>query len=145
MIKAIEDIRSGKCGYLLAAKKYKIPRTTLYRYAKDIALSLSKTVNVHVGRKLALRAELEKLVEYCIEMDSTFFGLRRWDITRMAFELSIKNKLPHAFHNEQTGKFWLKGFLRRHPNIVLRIPHATSNASISGFTKENVNTFFYFI
>jgi len=146
MIKAIEDVRSGKCGYLLAAKKYKVPRT-LYRYAKDITLSLSKTVNVHLGRKPVLGAELEeKLVEYCIEMDSTFFGLRRRDIAaRMAFELAIKNKLPHPFYNEQAGKFWLKGFLRRHPNLVLRIPRATSSARISGFTRENINTFFLFI
>jgi len=31
MIKAIEDIRSGKYEYLLAAKKYKVPRTIVHR------------------------------------------------------------------------------------------------------------------
>jgi len=45
------------------------------------------------GRKTVLPSGLEnKLVEYCIIMDQSYYGLRRQDIKRMAFQLAKKKK-----------------------------------------------------
>ena len=40
------------------------------------------------------------------------------------------------------GKDWVACFRKRHPNITLRTPEATSMARAQGFNKTNVNTFF---
>ena len=41
-----------------------------------------------------------------------------------------------------TGVEWLQGFLRRHPEISLWSPEATSLAKQSGFNKPQVKIFF---
>jgi len=69
--------------------------------------SPEELVNVHLGRKTVLPSELEnKLVEYCIIMDQSYYGLRRQDIKRMAFQLAIRNGLKHPFNqeNSEVGK-----------------------------------------
>jgi len=61
---------------------------------------------VHLERKTVLPSELEnKLVEYCIIMDQCYYGLRRQDIKRMAFQLAIRNVLKHSF-NQKKFRSW---------------------------------------
>jgi hypothetical protein len=44
---------------------------------------------------------------------------------------------------EAAGKKWLKGFLKRHAEILsVRLPQDISAARVKSFTKENVNKFF---
>ena len=65
---------------------------------KDTSGSPEEAVNVHLGRKTVLPSELEnKLVEYYIIMDQSYYGLRRQNIKRMAFQLAIRNGLKHPF------------------------------------------------
>ncbi|XP_011859539.1 PREDICTED: jerky protein homolog-like [Vollenhovia emeryi] len=68
--------------------------------------------------------------------------MRRRDLKTMAFLLALKNNVTHPLKNESAGRNWLKGFLKRHPNLSLRTPRATSYARATGFTKENVKSFF---
>ena len=73
---------------------------------------------MHLGRKTVLPSELEnKLVQYCIIMGQSYYGLRRQDIERMAFQLAIRNGLKHLFNqeNSEAWKKWLRSFLQRHP------------------------------
>ena len=59
---------------------------------KDTSRSSEEVVNVHLGRKTVLPSDLEnKLVEYCVIMDQSYYGLRRQDIKRMVF-FSVGNK-----------------------------------------------------
>ena len=63
--------------------------------------------NVHSGRRTVLPSELEnQLVEYCIIMDQSYYGLRCWDIKRMVYQLTIRNVLKHLFNqeNSEAGK-----------------------------------------
>lgn len=49
-------------------------------------------------------------------------GFSGLDIRVLAYELAEKYKLPHRFkkENEMAGEDWLRGFLNRHPDIVVR-------------------------
>jgi len=108
---------------------------------KDTSHSPGELVNVHLGRKTVLPSELEnKLVQYCIIMDQSYYGLRRQDIQRMALQLPIRNGLKHLFNqeNSEAGKKWLRSFLQRHPIISVKTPEGISAARVKGFTSENV-------
>ena len=108
---------------------------------KDTSHSPGELVNVHLGRKTVLSSELEnKLVQYCIIMDQSYYGLRRQDIQRMALQLPIRNGLKHLFNqeNSEAGKKWLRSFLQRHPIISVKTPEGISAARVKGFTSENV-------
>ena len=101
---------------------------------------------MHFGRRAVLPSELEnKLLEYCIIMDQTYYGLRRQDIKRMGLQLPIRNGLKHPFNQEKSeaAKKWLRSFLKRHPVISLRTPEGISSARVKGLTSENVASFFY--
>jgi hypothetical protein len=102
-------------------------------------------VGVRLGRKPILPEYLEdELVKYCKLMDERFFGLRRSDIRRMAFQLAIRNNLKHSFSaiGKAAGKKWLRAFLTRHPELSFRKPQNISVARVQAFTKENLNRFF---
>jgi len=70
---------------------------------KDTSRSPEEIVNVHLGRKIVLPSELEnKLVEYRVIMDQSYYGLRRQDIKRIDFQLAIRNGLKRPFNQEDS-------------------------------------------
>jgi hypothetical protein len=112
---------------------------------KDTSRSPEELVNVRLGRKTVLTSKLEnKLVEYCIIIDQSYYGLRRQDIKRMACQFAIRNRLKHPFNqeNSEAGKKWLRSFLQRNPVISVRTPEGIFAARVKGFTSENVAKFF---
>jgi len=116
MCRAVSVVRSGDTGYLRASKYFSVPRAN----SGEVPTSPSpqELVNVHLGRKTVLPSELEnKLVEYCIIMGQSYYGLRRQDIKRMPFQLAIRNVLKHPFNQEtsESEKKQLRSFLQRHP------------------------------
>jgi hypothetical protein len=118
-----------------------VSRGTLEKYVKDTSRSPEELVNVHLGRRNVLPSELEnKLVEYCINMDRIYYGLRRQSIKRMAFQLAIRNGLKHPLNQEKsaTGKKWLRSFLKMYPLLSMRNPEGISVARVKSFTSENV-------
>ncbi|CAH1969809.1 unnamed protein product [Acanthoscelides obtectus] len=75
-------------------------------------------------------------------MESRLFGLTRIELRRLAYQLAERNNIQHNFHHEMAGVDWLKGFLRRHQNLSVRTPEATSAARAMGFNKVVVGQFF---
>jgi hypothetical protein len=65
----------------------------------------------------------------------------------MTYSLAVRNGARHPFSREKetAGRKQLKLFLRRHPNLSFRKPQRVSAARIHGFTKENVDQFFYIL
>jgi len=74
-------------------------RGTLERYVKDTSRSPEELIIVHLGRRSVLPSGLEnKLLEYCIIMDQTHYGLRRQDQKRMGLQLAFRNGSKHPFN-----------------------------------------------
>lgn len=90
-----------------------------------------------------LRQEKE-LVEYALLMENRFFGLTLRELRSLAFEVAERNNLPHNFNRgkQMAGKCWLYSFLKRNPELKLRLPEATSRARAMGFNRSVVNNFF---
>ncbi|KAJ4437211.1 hypothetical protein ANN_17346 [Periplaneta americana] len=70
--------------------------------------------------------------------------LTRRSVMKLAYEIAEKNKLATWFNREtkSAGKEWFSGFMKRHPELSLRQPEATSLARASGFNRVVVGKFF---
>lgn len=82
--------------------------------------------------------------EYLKKLDDMFFGMTAKDLRVLAYEYAEKNKIPHRFNPETkiAGKEWLRGFMKRHPDISLRQPTSTSIARAMGFNMPQCERFF---
>lgn len=104
-----------------------------------------KKENKDIGLKLKLGAKMtvfttqeeSELVEYLKIMEARLFGLVSEDFRWLAYQLAIKNNKSHTFNvnKQEAGRDWLRGFLKRHPDISMRVPE-------TGFNKPVVSTFF---
>jgi len=64
----------------------------------------------------------------------------------LAFQFPVQNKIPSPFSiaKEAAGKDWFKCCMKRHSDkLSLRQPTGTSTARATGFSKEQVEIFFY--
>lgn len=81
MILAVKAVRERTMGYKSAAKHFAVPKRTLESYVKNTDFSPENLVSKTLGRKPTLGLNIEaELVQYCLDMDSRYFGLRRSDI-----------------------------------------------------------------
>ncbi|KAK6182566.1 hypothetical protein SNE40_010220 [Patella caerulea] len=77
-------------------------------------------------------------------MEEMMFGNTTADVRRLAYQLAVQNNIKHRFDEDKkmAGKDWVESFLKRHPNLSLTTPEATSAARAKGFNKTAVNKFF---
>nr|CAI5862406.1 unnamed protein product [Callosobruchus analis] len=131
MISAVAAVQTKKMGYLKASKTFSVPRATLFRFVKEKNDSIAEVVDKPIGRKPVLDRDIEsQLVDYILVMEGLFYGLIRMDLRRLAYQ-------------GVAGRYWLKGFLKRHQNILsVRQPTGTSYARANGFTRERMNEFY---
>ena len=141
---AIDAIKNKEMGFLKASKTFGVPKTTLHRHLKGdnkYALNGKK----HVGRQVDLPKDIEaQLVEHAIDLEARFYGLTPQNLRRLAYQIAEINQVKTRFNHDEklAGKKWLRGFLKRHPEISLRLPEATSLARASGFNRSQINAFF---
>ena len=141
---AIESVRNGRMGYLAASKQFNVPRSTLRDRVKGKNKHVTEAEK-GFGRQSAFPEELEtELCSHILKLEEMLFGLSQNDVKQIAFQLAIKNNLPHPFNTEngRAGQDWLNGFLKRHTEISLRTPEATSAARARGFNRDSVSKFF---
>ena len=97
------------------------------------------------SRHTDLPDDIERqLVSYILKMDARCFGVTRNNVRELAYEIATINGIKHRFNTEKrmTGKEWEQGFRKRHPEISLRVPEATSLNRIKGFNKSAVDRFY---
>lgn len=63
---------------------------------------------------------------------------------KLAFDFVELNNITHPFSKTKrlAGTDWMQGFLKRHPELSLRHPEATSISRATGFNKVQVGKFF---
>ena len=77
-------------------------------------------------------------------MERKFFDLTVADVTRLAYQLAVRNGIKNQFCNrsEKAGRKWLKNFIRRQPQISVKTPEGLSLSRETDFTPESVAQFF---
>lgn len=104
------------------------------------------TAAIKLGRyDITFTQEMEEeLCSYIKTIDNMFYGLTSRALRSLAFEFAEKNKLEHRFDktSKMAGKGWLRGFLKRHKDVTLRQPTATSLARAVGFNKPQCKRFY---
>ena len=92
----------------------------------------------HLGRYATVFSEQQEqeLIQHVLDFEKSFYGMTTTEIRKLAYDLAVKNNIPLA------GPDWLDGFRKRHPEISLRIPEATSVARAQGFNRVAVSRFF---
>ena len=83
-----------------------------------------------------------ELANHILEMEKRLFGLTKRNVRRLAVEIAERCEERHPFRNGIAGEDWMKGFLKRHPEITLRKPEGVSLNRALAFNKEAVGTFF---
>ncbi|XP_051156768.1 uncharacterized protein LOC127278881 [Leptopilina boulardi] len=85
------------------------------------------------------------LMNYLLKSSDLFYGLSTRDVQSLAFSFAKQLNLPMPKswqENKIAGVDWLIGFMKRHTNLSLRKPQATSLARATSFNRHNVSMFY---
>jgi hypothetical protein len=140
MAAALCDVKSGHVSYGAASKLYNIPKTTIYRHHKHPDLKKQ-------GRPPVFGEEFEReLAQHVKTFDDQLFGLNVLDVQKLAYQMAVRNGIPHRFNNEtqMAGRRWIAGFFSRPPGaeLAIRQPECLSMNRFKSFTKINCDHFF---
>lgn len=84
-------------------------------------------------------------MDYILKSSRMFFGLSTRDIRDLAFGFGRKMEIsmPQSWFEKHTaGIDWFTGFMKRHPNLSLRKPQASSLARAMCFNRPSVEAFY---
>lgn len=125
-----------------ASREFGVPPRTLRRHRDQL---VSRPGVLDFGRfRTALPQNVEiELHNHIEEMEKRLYGLRTWDLQRLAYDVAEKAGINHPFNtnNKMAGKDWLSSFIDCN-NISLRLPQGTSVSRVVGFNKPKVHQFF---
>ena len=146
--KAIADIKNKTFTIRAASRAYGIPRTTLQdaMHRKYETIDGSQQYGPgKIGRKPVLGDAFEReLKDYAIKMSSLYYGITKNDLCKLAYQIADRNKISHSFNADRksAGNDWFHGFLKRNPDLTMRMPESTSLTRVIGFRRSEVNRFF---
>jgi len=144
MKSAVDAVRQNQMDLNQAAKQFSVPKATLQRHVKRLN-KRSQDGKKQLGRSQDLPEEIEDdLVSHILQMESRFYGLTRSSLLSLAYQIAVRNSVKTHFSDgkQAARKEWLNGFLKRHPEIALRSPEATSLARAAGFNTQRVTAFY---
>lgn len=123
-----------------------LDKSTLCRYVKKAKTEQTVTsVGYYGNRKIFDDQEEAVLCEYLKNSARMYFGLTPVEVRKLAFEIAFKNNVnvPHTWHEKSmAGEEWLRNFLKRHKDLTIRTPEATSIGRAASFNEENVSLFY---
>ena len=142
MRKCLAAISNGM-GFNEASKKFDIPKPSIRRYRSGLN-KYSNLESKHRGAPCILPKDLEdELVQHMKQLDQCFFGITIADLKRLAYQIARAHGIKGFSDTKQAAnKTWYYNFMRRHPELTLRSPEATSIGRLRGFNRQNVGEFF---
>lgn len=140
--RALDSIQKKEMSIKKASVVFKVPRTSLHSRLKRQVLN--PVTNIGRFKPVFTEAMENDLRDHIIHLEKLFYGLSTIDLRRIAFQFAEINQLNHPFNKDRkvAGKDWLISFLKRHGNLSIRRPEATSMARVTGFSKYRVAEFF---
>ena len=125
-----------------ASKDNGVPRETLRRHLQNV--HAGEGVEKSLGRKPVLSEEQEEeLTDIILDMEAKLFGLTQSDVKHYVYLFCEHNNISNNFNKERkmAGKDWFAGFCKRHPELSMCVPEATSIHRSIGFNKVKVGKF----
>ncbi|XP_039276104.1 uncharacterized protein LOC120349672 [Nilaparvata lugens] len=113
--------------------------------AVDIEIPALAASSKYSTRQVFSSEEERLLEEYLINCSRMHYGLTYKQFRDFAYSyaLVLRKTLPEGWnHAETAGIDWMKGFMKRHPQLSLRKPENTSLARNISFNRKNVETFY---
>lgn len=153
---AVHEVICGK-SIRRVADQYGIKRSTLQRYAQKQKALLNQGTGLsqeEVGMRFSPNyrnsrilddSQEQLLADYLLRASKMNYGLAPKEAMKLAYEFANINnvKLPASWKLKQaSGIEWFRLFMKRHPNLSVRTPEATSLSRATSFNKKNVNDFF---
>nr|CAH7753587.1 unnamed protein product [Callosobruchus chinensis] len=121
---ALRDIQNGTESYRTAEKKYGIPKSTLEFKLKHPGHKET------LGPSPVLTLEEEALlVSWIRDNASKGFPRKANDLKNSVQRFLFANPRPNQFKDNRPGEGWVKGFLKRHPEISKRTSEGVTSAS----------------
>lgn len=123
-----------------------IDKTALSRHVKKAQLERTVDLVGYWGnRRVFTDAEETLLSEYLIKACQMYFGMNPVEVRNLTFQLAMKynKEMPLTWIENASADFeWFKGLMKRHRDISMRTPEATSTSRASSFNRTNVASFF---
>ncbi|CAH2003007.1 unnamed protein product [Acanthoscelides obtectus] len=146
MERAVAAVVRGVMGCKKASVQFQLPQTTLERYVKKRRTGPNSVIDKTAGKYHCVFTQDQEveLVVYLKDMQKRLFGLTLKELRKLAYQLAVRNGCEHPFnkHTEMAGEDWVHSFMRRHSELSLRKPEATSGARAMGFNRVAVAQFF---
>ncbi len=135
--KAIELVQTKQLSLRVAAERYDIPKSTLYRHITGESKRLGS------GRPTVLNAEEEKaIVRICQELAQSGFGLERVLVGCVISNYLKTIGRETSFSDGIPGKKWWQGFLTRWPQLSERKPQHFPSSRAMASTPEVMDNYF---
>lgn len=146
MKSAVSAVINQKRSAKAVASEFGIKLTTRRRYVKKYLDSESKEQVGYFPKynaRQVFSAEME--TQYFLVAAKHNYGHSPAMARKLAYEYALQNKItmPYSwFRDCSAGEEWLGAFLKRHKNLSIRTPEATSLARLTAFNQHNVKQFF---
>lgn len=141
LIAAMEAVSTGTSIYA-ASRQFGVPESTIRNRIKR----KTPVTRVGAGRSRFLPSDIEKdLADNVILLSSVHNPLTRGEILNTVHEYCKLKKITNPFSKKADalpGEEFLRGFFKRHPNLVSRKAEALQAARVNCSTKENYSIFF---
>ncbi|XP_038064690.1 uncharacterized protein LOC119735070 [Patiria miniata] len=116
--KAVEKIKLGEISVGKASLAYGIPKTTLLDKMHG-----RTPLQTRQGPNPILTDEEELgLVTWIAQKPKMSYGRMKQELALMVKKILDENGRPNPFKKNTPGRCWMRGFLRRHPEISTRVP-----------------------
>jgi predicted transcriptional regulator len=144
-MEAVQLVMGGMSVRKVAHEKG-LSKSSLSRYVQKHKENPTAVLAPNYSHSQIFTTEREKQLEdYLVTCSQMFHGLTLKHVRCLAYEMAHTNGLtmpPNWVKDQQAGADWLTGFLKRHPNLSIRSPEATSLARATAFNEHNIKAYF---